>query len=147
LESLPVLGGVLFLMSKETPMSGIDVSHLSYIELIALRDTINQRLLAIQRSHTLRLDEILALFEQTRTALHDHGHRWHTLERWQWMDGEVRFWLNPIDQERFAVGWFSIDDLIAWLHDSGPVLRNTTTNTSNRDDVSVRWLTVDNPPK
>ncbi len=128
-------------------MSGIDVSHLSYIELIALRDTINQRLLAIQRSHTLRLDEILALFEQTRTALHDHGHRWHTLERWQWMDGEVRFWLNPIDQERFAVGWFSIDDLIAWLHDSGPVLRNTTTNTSNRDDVSVRWLTVDNPPK
>ena len=128
-------------------MPGIDVSHLSYTELIDLRDTINQRLLTIQRSQTLRLDEILALFEQTRTALHDHGHRWHTLERWQWMDGEVRFWLNPVDQERYAVGWFSIDDLIAWQHDSGPVLRNTTTNTSNRDDVSVRWLTVDNPPK
>jgi hypothetical protein len=128
-------------------MSGIDVSHLSYTELIALRDTINQRLLTIQRSHTLRLDEILALFEETRTALHDHGHRWHTLERWQWMDGEVRFWLNPVDQERYTVGWFSIDDLIAWQHDSGPVLRNTTTTTSNRDDVSVRWLTVDNPPK
>lgn len=124
-------------------MSSIDISHLSYAELITLRDDINRRLLLMQRSHTSRLDEILALFETTRTALHEHGHRWHTLERWQWMDGEVRFWLNPVDQHRYAVGWFSIDDLIAWLNDTGPVLRDTTTNDSNTADSAVRWLTID----
>lgn len=124
-------------------MSSIDVSHLSYAELIALRDQINQRLLQMRRTHALRLDEILALFEETRTALHDHGYRWHTLERWQWMDGEVRFWLNPVDQQRFAVGWFSLDDLIAWLNDTGPILQNTTTPASNAVDTAVRWLIID----
>ena len=127
-------------------MSGIDISHLSFTELIALRDTIKQRLLEMRRTPTLRLDELLALFEETRTALHEHGHQWHTLERWQWMDGEVRFWLNPVDQQRFAVGWFSIDDLIAWLHDTGPVVRNTTTTPSTREELPVRWITIDNPP-
>ena len=124
-------------------MSSIDISHLSYPELITLRDTINQRLLQMRRTPTMRLDDILACFEETRTALADHGHRWHTLERWQWMDGEVRFWLNPVDQQRFAVGWFSIDDLIAWLNDTGPILRDTTTTDSKTAETAVRWLTID----
>lgn len=127
-------------------MPSIDISHLSYAELITLRDDINRRLLVMQHTHTLRLDEILARFDETRTALRDHGYRWHTLERWQWMDGEVRFWLNPVDQQRYAVGWFSLADLIAWLHDTGPVVRDTTTQASNTPDSAVRWFTIDTNP-
>lgn len=127
-------------------MSSIDVSHLSYTELIALRDSINQRLLEMRRTQTTRLDDLLILFEETKTALHDHGHRWHALDRWQWVDGEVRFWLNPVDQQAYAVGWFALDDLIAWLHDTGPIVLNTTTSSSNQDDVHVRWIAVDNTP-
>ena len=119
-------------------MTGIDISHLDYASLIALRDDINQRLLALRRTPAMRLDELLALFEETKIALADHGHQWRTLERWQWMDGEIRFWLNPIDTTRYTVGWFTIDDLIAWLHDRGPIVLLSASR-----DIGMRWIDVD----
>lgn len=122
-------------------MTSIDISHLDYTELVALRDSVNRRILALRRTPTLRLDELLSVFEETREALTNRGLRWHSLERWQWIDGEVRFWLNPVDQHRYAVGWYSIDDLIAWLDESGPIVHASTD--SDMQDVPLRWIDVE----
>jgi hypothetical protein len=119
-------------------MTSIDISQLDYAELVALRDSVNRRILALRRTPALRLDELLSVFEETREALANHGHRWHSLERWQWIDGEVRFWLNPVDSSRYLVGWFTIDDLIAWLEDCGPIVRDIDVH-----DVPMRWIDVE----
>lgn len=55
------------------------------------------------------------------------------------MEGEVRFWVNPIDQNSYVTGWFALDDLIAWLTDDGPIVRSRTQGT----DIPVQWIAVD----
>ena len=100
----------------------MDIDHLPIEELEQLRDAINRRLLQIRRTKGLPLPELLRLFEDVKQTLSDQGKEWRSLERWQWMDGEIRFWLNPNEQAIYRPGWFSIDDLIAWAHDSGPVM-------------------------
>ena len=99
-----------------------DIQSLDVPELERLRDAVNKRLLQMRRTEGLRLPELLELFEEVKLALHDQGKEWHSLERWQWMDGGIKFWLNPNEQDLYNSGWFSIDDLIAWSHDTGPVM-------------------------
>ncbi|MDZ4719763.1 MAG: hypothetical protein SH847_15030 [Roseiflexaceae bacterium] len=100
----------------------MDITHLEAQELEQLRDAINRRLLQMRRTKGLTLPELLHLFEEVKQTLTDQGKEWRSLERWQWMEGEIRFWLNPNDQANYQSGWFSIDDLIAWAHNSGPVV-------------------------
>lgn len=100
----------------------MDITHLEAQELEQLRDAINRRLLQMRRTKGLTLPELLHLFEEVKQTLTDQGKEWRSLERWQWMEGEIRFWLNPNDQSNYQSGWFSIDDLIAWAHNSGPVV-------------------------
>ena len=71
---------------------------------------------------SLDVPELLQLFEEVKLALQDQGKEWHSLERWQWMEGGIKFWLNPNEQDLYNSGWFSIDELIAWSHDLGPVM-------------------------
>ena len=99
-----------------------DIQSLDIYELERLRDQVNRRLLQMRRTEGLRLPELLELFEEVKVTLHDQGKEWHSLERWQWMDGQIRFWLNPVDQTRYRLGWFAIDDLIAWVEDVGPIV-------------------------
>jgi hypothetical protein len=99
-----------------------ELETLEYQQLIDLRDAVNRRMLQLRRTTGLRLPDLLALLEEVKVTLRDQGKEWRSLERWQWMDGEVRFWLNPVDQASYAVGWFSIDELIQWTHDLGPIL-------------------------
>lgn len=101
---------------------GMDIENLEVEQLEQLRDAINRRLLQIRRTKGLTLPELLRLFDEVKQTLTDQGKEWRSLERWQWMDGEIRFWLNPAAQDLYRPGWFSIDDLIAWAHDSGPVV-------------------------
>ena len=60
--------------------------------------------------------------KKVKVTLRDQGKEWRSLERWQYIDGQICFWLNPADQSRYRMGWFSIDDLIQWSHDVGPVM-------------------------
>lgn len=103
-------------------MIAIDIHELSIDELEDLRDACNQRILEMRRTRGLALPDLLRLLEEVKTVLRDQGKEWYSLERWQWMDGEIRFWLNPKDQELYHTGWFSVDDLIAWSRERGPVL-------------------------
>lgn len=57
--------------------------------------------------------------------LKSKGKRWFTLSpRWA-NEGktEVRFWLNPYDQQIYNCGWYSVEDLRLWGDDQGPVLK------------------------
>src|SRR5919108_312906 len=100
----------------------IDIQTLDVSQLEQLRDAINRRLLQMRRTEGLRLPELLQLFEEVKTTLQDQGKEWYSLERWQWMEGEIKFWLNPTDQDIYRTGWFSIDDLIAWTQNLGPMI-------------------------
>ncbi|GAB4203367.1 MAG: hypothetical protein OHK0022_27440 [Roseiflexaceae bacterium] len=100
----------------------IDLAELNIGELEQLRDECNRRILAMRQTKGLALVDLLRLLEEVKAALTDQGKEWFSLERWQWMDGEVRFWLNPKDQDLYRTGWFSIDDLIAWTQDIGAIM-------------------------
>jgi hypothetical protein len=126
----------------------IDIQSLDISQLEELRDAINRRLLQMRRTEGLRLPELLQLFEEVKVTLHDQGKEWYSLERWQWMDGGIKFWLNPNDQDIYRTGWFTIDELIAWTHDAGPVMieeldeedLDPYPRTSDRSGVTIRWL-------
>jgi hypothetical protein len=126
----------------------IDIQTLDIYQLEQLRDAINRRLLQMRRTEGLRLPELLQLFEEVKTTLQDQSKEWYSLERWQWMDGEIKFWLNPNDQDLYHTGWFSIDELIAWTHDTGPIMIEELTdedineypNSSQAGGVRIMWL-------
>lgn len=126
----------------------VDIHALDIYELEQLRDAINRRLLQMRRTDGLRLPELLQLFEEVKTTLHDQGKDWYSLERWQWMDGGIKFWLNPNDQDLYHTGWFSIDELIAWSHDTGPVMIeeldeedvNPYPGPAQAGGVTIHWL-------
>jgi hypothetical protein len=100
----------------------IDIQALDQYELEQLRDAVNRRLLQMRRTEGLPLPELLRLFEEVKITLQGQGKQWHSLERWQWMEGGIKFWLNPTEQDIYHAGWFSIDELVAWAHDIGPVM-------------------------
>ena len=103
-------------------MFDIDIGSLDITELEALRDACNRRLLQLRHTRGLTLPELLQLLDEVKVTLRDQRKEWHSLERWQWMEGEIRFWLNPVDQDLYNSGWFSIDELIAWTHNLGVVM-------------------------
>ena len=125
-----------------------DIQSLDVSELERLRDEVNRRLLQMRRTEGLRLPELLQLFEEVKLALQDQGKEWHSLERWQWIEGGIKFWLNPNEQDLYNSGWYSIDDLIAWSHDIGPVMieeldEDDQEDAQQRDQaggVAITWL-------
>jgi hypothetical protein len=108
-------------------------------ELSRLRDAVNMQMLKRRRTDGLRLNELLNLLEQVKTTLRDQGKEWRSLERWQYVDGKICFWLNPTDQSRYNMGWFSIDDLIQWTHDIGPVMVEPEVEDEEPEDELATW--------
>jgi hypothetical protein len=115
-----------------------NLESLDYHQLAQLRDEVNQRMLKMRRTTGLRLNELLELLEEVKTTLRDQGKEWRSLERWQYMDGQVCFWLNPADQSRYRMGWFSIDDLIQWSYNIGPIVIEEQED-EDEDLVYISW--------
>jgi hypothetical protein len=127
----------------------IDLQELDIYELEQLRNAVNRRLLQMRRTEGLRLPELLQLFEEVKVTLLDQGKEWHSLERWQWLEGSIKFWLNPNEQDLYRSGWFSIDELIAWTLDTGPVMIEEALDEDEEADagawqpsggVAITWL-------
>ena len=38
-------------------------------------------------------------------------------------NGNLRFWLNPKEQSIYSMGWYSLEDLIAWANETGSVIK------------------------
>ncbi|NJN15593.1 MAG: hypothetical protein HC822_04515 [Oscillochloris sp.] len=128
-------------------MTDIDIEGLSIADLERLRDAVNQRLLELRYTNRHTLPELLRMLEEVKGVLGDQSKEWRSLERWQWMDGQIRFWLNPTDQVRYQSGWYTIDELILWSRDRGPVLVSVDADGDDEDDswteidgVRIRWL-------
>lgn len=127
-------------------MTDIDIEGLNIEELEQLRDAVNQRLLQLRYSNRHTLPELLRMLEEVKAVLNDQGKQWRSLERWQWMDGQIRFWLNPTDQVQYQSGWYTIDDLIQWSRNRGPVLveeepvEEEDDTWTDVDGVRIRWL-------
>jgi hypothetical protein len=124
----------------------IDLEALSIPELERLRDAVNQRLLQLRYSNRHTLPELLRMLEELKGVLNDQGKQWRSLERWQWMDGQIRFWLNPTDQVQYQSGWYTIDELLQWSRNSGPVIvrdeeeLDESETWTQVDGVRIRWL-------
>jgi hypothetical protein len=112
----------------------VNLDELDDLQLAQLRDAINQQMLKRRRTSGLRLNELLALLDEVKTTLRDQGKEWRSLERWQYIDGKICFWLNPVDQSRYTMGWFSIDELIQWSYDLGPVMSQAEENELDWDE-------------
>jgi len=127
-------------------VTDIDIEGLNIEELERLRDHINQRLLELRYSNHHTLPELLRMLEEVKAVLGDQGKEWRSLERWQWMDGQIRFWLNPTDQVRYQAGWYTINELIMWSRERGPVLVAPDEEEAEDepwtevDGVRIRWL-------
>ncbi|HMQ35067.1 MAG TPA: hypothetical protein PKD53_30395 [Chloroflexaceae bacterium] len=127
-------------------MTDIDIEGLSIEELEHLRDAVNQRLLQLRYSNRHTLPELLRMLEELKSVLNDQGKQWRSLERWQWMDGQIRFWLNPTDQVQYQSGWFTIDELLQWSRNRGPVIvheeaeEDESEPWTDVDGVRIRWL-------
>jgi hypothetical protein len=39
------------------------------------------------------------------------------------VDGQVKFWVDPTDKLKYQSGWYSMEDLILWSKDSGPIIK------------------------
>ncbi len=127
-------------------MTDIDIEAMSIEELERLRDAVNQRLLRLRYSNRHTLPELLRMLEELKAVLNDQGKHWRSLERWQWMDGQIRFWLNPTDQVQYQSGWYTIDELIQWSQGYGPVFVREEEEEEEEeiwtdvDGVRIRWL-------
>jgi hypothetical protein len=135
--------------TEVAPIIDIAIESLDQDELECLRDACNRRLLRMRHTDALPLRDLLRLLEAVKTTLHDQDKGWHSLERWQWLDGQIRFWLNPIDQTHYRMGWFGIDDLIAWAADAGPIVMEVAWDADAQDDdprmqpAGMRWIDSD----
>lgn len=121
----------------------IDLADLDIEQLEELRNAVNQRILEKRQTTGLALPDLLRLLEEVKASLHDQGKEWHSLERWQYHEGSIRFWLNPKDHELYQAGWFTIDDLIAWGRDVGPIMTEDQDDDHpwmDTDGVQITWL-------
>jgi hypothetical protein len=143
---LPFVGHPHGHPGKEAAVTDIDIAALSVEELERLRNSINQRLLELRSSESRNLSDLLRMLDDLKVTLQDQGKEWRSLERWQYMDGEIRFWLNPTDQDQYRSGWYTIDELLAWVRNSGPVLvpfedeDEDDQGWTEVDGVRIRWL-------
>lgn len=129
----------------------INLEALSIDELAAVRDACSRRLLELRQPARRTLPELLSMLEEVKSILRDQGKQWRSLERWQWMDGQIRFWLNPTDQENYQLGWYTIDELIAWTQERGPIVRTFEDDADEADEndeyvgttangIPIAWL-------
>ena len=44
----------------------------------------------------------------------------------RFFDGVLKFWLNPKEQSKYNYGWFTVDELLLWTKNEGPIMMSTT---------------------
>lgn len=59
------------------------------------------------------------------------GKRWFALspsrnEQKEKSKYDIRFWLNPMEQNKYNSGWFTVEELEQWANDKGPAMKMET---------------------
>lgn len=70
-----------------------------------------------------------ALFERIEAtgiiqALRSHNRGFYALSPSVRQDGTLQFFLNPHEQRQFNHGWYTVDELLQWTQNTGPVIKN-----------------------
>lgn len=66
--------------------------------------------------------------EQIKQDLRAAGKRWISLNRIERrQNGRLVVWLNPLDQQKYYLGWYSLKTLRAWVHDRGAIVKKKET--------------------
>lgn len=78
------------------------------------------------RKNDLAFLRLQTAFKESGIAelLKEKGKRFYALEP-AWVvaeGGELACFLNPMEQSRYASGWYTLDDLLAWTEESGPIV-------------------------
>ncbi|MEN9328271.1 MAG: hypothetical protein RI947_1079 [Candidatus Parcubacteria bacterium] len=128
-------------------MTSVRLSHevMQFIDsldvpgLEAIQNACSVRLLEMRRTD-LPLSQLLELLAEIKANLEDQRKHYHGLDSWQWMDGCMKFWLNPVEQDIYQSGWFSIDELRLWLKDQGPVMIEEEDEGEPDLHAEIRWL-------
>lgn len=93
--------------------------------VIGIADRIPQDIrnnwLQVHREQKQLADDFAAtgIEERLRAA----GLRWFSLRPRRLENGEIRVWLNPMEQHAFNSNWFTIADLDEWAKGRGPVVK------------------------
>lgn len=61
----------------------------------------------------------------------------------EWNDAEdhsegVKFWLNPIDQNKNNHGWYTVDELNQWIKGTGPIPKKVLVKTKSTNE-ELQW--------
>ncbi len=79
--------------------------------------------------HVNQDDPALQLFVEDlivlKSLLKEQGRKYFALSTISFHDGEYRVWLNPHPNEQsiYNYGVYTINELLMWLDDDGPVMR------------------------
>lgn len=113
---------------------------LSFILIERMSEEQKARVLAQDQDYKALSEAAKATGIEERLAA--AGRKWYALGP-GWSNGPgspVRFFLNPREQHRYSHGWFSVEDLDAWIRDEGPVLGGQTEKQFNglMPDAAIR---------
>lgn len=107
---------------SSNPFSG---AGLSLVDSTLLPETIKAKV-ALDDENARRLD-VAAQATGIRHRLEQANLGWHALEPNWYADPNsvypVHFFLNPAKQQAYNHGWFTVEDLDAWIAQSGPVMK------------------------
>lgn len=72
-------------------------------------------------------NDVKVAFENTgiEKFLKDAGKKWFALSP-SMVNGQLKVWLNPYEQQKYNCGYFTIDELKLWAKDDGPIMMNKT---------------------
>lgn len=99
---------------------------MSFIIVECMSEEQKARVLARDQDHKALTEAALATGIEAR--LKAAGRGWYALSP-AWSEGPgspVRFFLNPQNQREHLHGWFSVEDLDAWIRGEGPVMGKGT---------------------
>ena len=65
------------------------------------------------------VEDLVAL----KSLLREQDKKYFSLSTVSFHDGVYKVWLNPDDQIEYNCGWYTIDELMMWLEDEGPVIK------------------------
>jgi hypothetical protein len=109
---------VIFTMQAEGLSSGLTILVAS---AISKEDAWNWKA-SDQEEIALRI-EAGPILKNLHEVLGKAGKSWFALHTPHKIQGQIRFWLNPMQQHIHNCGWFTPDELLLWATDQGPVMK------------------------
>lgn len=121
LDAIRENDALLYLNSRNSPFGGqgLQITILSKMDASVLEE---------MRETDADKNRLLACAEATGIAklLEQAGKRFYALCP-RWADSRknsVLFWLNPMEQNRYNFGWYTVKELQQWAKDKGPVVKS-----------------------